>query len=87
MNHILYKDGILKAKPFKRLPWSTPRHKGKDMFPYIGPESSITLTRNSVDDPLVVTAAGWTYELREDDFDIGFEIAIVDPEGRHTDTG
>jgi hypothetical protein len=21
MNHILYKDGILKAKPFKRLPW------------------------------------------------------------------
>jgi hypothetical protein len=66
---------------------STPRHKGKDMFPYIGPESSITLTRNSVDDPLVVTAAGWTYELREDDFDIGFEIAIVDPEGRHTATG
>jgi hypothetical protein len=32
MNHILYKDGILKAKPFKRLPWPCPLAKNESEF-------------------------------------------------------
>ena len=30
MNHSLYQDGILKALPFKRLPWTQGQDAGQD---------------------------------------------------------
>lgn len=55
------------------------------MFPYIGSDSPITMTRTDVEAPLLIQAAGWTYSLTEDPYEVGYQIMMVDPDGREID--
>ncbi|QQP93536.1 hypothetical protein IGS68_33490 (plasmid) [Skermanella sp. TT6] len=56
------------------------------MFPYIGADSGITLTRTDIEAPLLIKATGYTYAIQEDQYDIGFEVTITDPTGREIPT-
>jgi hypothetical protein len=57
------------------------------MFPYVGVDSGISLTRTDIEAPLLIKAAGWTYSVAEDDSNIGFEVEITDPEGSTRESG